>query len=395
MKIYLDNAATTPVDADVFDKILPFFWEAYGSPDSQHFLGRQSEQAVMRARRQVSDALGANENEIYFTSCGSESNSWALKGAVWASKLSNPHIITSKIEHSSVLNAVEQLADKGIEVTYLSPDKDGIISVNSLKAALKENTVLVSVMLANNEIGTIQPIKDLVEEVKKFNSDIIFHTDAVQAIGMMPVDVNDLGVDMLSLSSHKFYGPKGAGVLYIKSNVKIDRLINGGKQERGQRGGTTNVPAVVGTGYAIEKAVEDLEHNCDYIKNLRDKLIDTIEKEIPNAVLNGHRTKRLCGNVNFSFQYADSQGILTMLDINGIATSIGSACTAGNFKPSYVLMALGVPEELASSSIRLSIGKHNTTEEIEYTIKKLKEIILSLRKMSPLFVNIKTEKHLS
>ena len=394
MKVYFDNAATTPLDREVFECMLPYFCDQYGNPESQHFLGRQAEYAVIHAREQTSKALGALEHEIYFTGSATEANNWVLKGTVFASKNKIKKIITSAIEHSSVLNCLEDLEKQGVEVVKVMPDKDGIISPDSIIDSLDNNTVLVSIMLANNEIGTVQPIKEICQAVKKYNPDILFHTDAVQSIGTLDVKVTDLGVDMLTLSAHKFYGPKGIGLLYVKKGVKIDRLIAGGNQERGLRGGTSNVPAIVGLGYAIENAYKDLEENSKYIRNLRDRLILKIEKNIPYVRLNGHRTKRLDGNVNISFQYAESQGILTMLDMKGIAASVGSACTAGSFKPSYVLMATGVAEELAGSSIRLSLGKHNKVEEIDYTVEMLKEIIENLRKLSPLFVNIGTPKTL-
>lgn len=390
MKVYLDNAATTPLDREVFESMLPYFCDNYGNPESQHFFGRQAEYAVIHAREQTANALGAQEHEIYFTSSATEANNWVLKGIVDASKKTKKRIITSAIEHSSIINCVEDLERHGVEVVKILPDQDGVITPESVVNELNENTILVSIMLANNEIGTIQPIKEICAAVKKYNQEILFHTDAVQAIGTLNVKVNALGVDLLTLSAHKFYGPKGIGALYIKKGTKIDRLIAGGNQERGLRGGTSNVPAIVGLGYAIEKAYKDLDKNSEHIRSLRDRLIEKIEKNIPYVKLNGHRTKRLDGNVNFSFQYAESQGILTMLDIKGIAASVGSACTAGSFKPSYVLMATGVPEELAGSSIRLSLGKNNTVEEIDYTADMLKEILASLRKLSPLFVDIKT-----
>ena len=394
MKVYLDNAGTTPLDRQVFECMLPYFCEQYGNPESQHFLGRQAEYAVIHAREQVAKAIGANEHEVYFTGSATEANNWVTKGAVNACKKLQKRIITSAIEHSSVLNCLEDLEKQGVEVVKVLPDKDGLISVQSVVKHLNDDTVLVSIMLANNEIGTIQPIKEICKAVKNYNPDILFHTDAVQAIGTIDVKVSDLGIDLLTLSAHKFYGPKGIGVLFIKKGVKIDRLIAGGNQERGQRGGTSNVPAIVGMGYAIENAYKNLKENSEYIRGLRDRLIEKIQKNIPYVKLNGHRTKRLDGNINISFQYAESQGILTMLDIKGIAASVGSACTAGSFKPSYVLMATGVPEELASSSIRLSLGKHNTVEEIDYTSEVLKEVIEDLRKLSPLFVDIKTDTHL-
>ncbi|HEY8423320.1 MAG TPA: cysteine desulfurase family protein [Clostridia bacterium] len=392
-KIYLDNAATTPLDPEVFEAMKPYFCEVFGNPESQHSFGKQAEFAVIRAREQTAKAIGASDNEIYFTCCAAEANNWALKGAVWASKKPKKKIIISAIEHSSVLNCAEDLAEHGVEVQQILPDSLGVISPQSVVEALDENTVLVSIMLANNEVGSIQPIKEICQAVKSYNKEILFHTDAVQAIGTLDVNVQDLGVDMLSLSAHKFYGPKGVGALYIKNGVKIDRLIAGGNQERGKRGGTSNVPAIVGLGAAIEKAVKEREKNSEYIRSLRDYFIQKVEELVPDVKLNGHRTNRLDGNVNFSFDYVTSQSVINMLDMKGIAASVGSACTAGSFKPSYVLMAMGVPKELANSSVRFSIGRHNTKEEIDYTVQTLKECVAELRKLSPLFVEIRTDKH--
>ncbi|HHW90275.1 MAG TPA: cysteine desulfurase [Clostridiales bacterium] len=391
--IYLDNAATTPLDKDVFEAMKPYFCEHYGNPESQHSLGKKAEFAVIRAREQVARALGASDNEIYFTCSATEANNWAFRGVVSLCKKPKKRIITSAIEHSSIISCVEDLVEQGVEVIQIKPDNFGVISPQSVIEALDPNTILVSIMLANNEIGTIQPIKEICQAVKKYNKDILFHTDAVQAIGALDVNARDLGADMLSISAHKFYGPKGVGALYIKNGVKIQRLIAGGNQERGQRGGTSNVPAIVGLGAAIKKAVQDRQKNSKHIRALRDYFIQKIEENISYAKLNGHRTQRLDGNVNFSFDYVKSQSVLNMLDIKGIAASAGSACTAGNFKPSYVLMAMGVPEELASSSIRFSIGKYNTIEEIDYAIEALTETIAELRKLSPLFVDIKTKKY--
>jgi cysteine desulfurase len=393
-KIYLDNAATTPLDESVFEAMKPYFNEIFGNPESQHSFGKQAELALIRAREQVALALGASDNEIYFTSSAAEANNWALRGAVLSSQKPRKRIIISAIEHSSILNCSEDLIEQGVEVLQVLPDKEGIISPRAVTELLDENTVLVSIMLANNEVGAIQPVKEIYQAVKEYNKDILFHTDAVQAIGALDVNVRDLGVDMLSVSAHKFYGPKGAGALYIKNGVKIGRLIAGGNQERGKRGGTSNVPAVIGLGVAIEKAVKDRQKNCEHLRKLRDYFIEQVEKNIPYVKLNGHRTQRLDGNANFSFDYVSSQSLINMLDMKGVAASVGSACTAGSFKPSYVLMAMGVPKELANSSVRFTIGKYNTKEDIDYTVEALKECVEELRKLSPLFVNIKTDKYL-
>ncbi|HEY8443304.1 MAG TPA: cysteine desulfurase family protein [Clostridia bacterium] len=393
-KIYLDNAATTPLDESVFEAMKPYFCEIFGNPESQHSFGKQAEFAVIKAREQVASALGVLDNEIYFTCGAAEANNWALRGAVFSSQKPKKRIIISAIEHSSVLNCGEDLVEQGVEVIQVLPDKDGIISPKSVTEVLDENTILVSIMLANNEVGSIQPIKEICQAVKDYNKDILFHTDAVQAIGTLDVNARDLGVDMLSLSAHKFYGPKGIGALYIKNGVKIGRLIAGGNQERGKRGGTSNVPAIIGLGEAITKAVKDRQKNSDRVRALRDYFIEQVEKNIPYVKLNGHRTQRLDGNVNFTFDYVSSQSLINMLDMKGVAASVGSACTAGSFKPSYVLMAMGVPKELANSSVRFTIGKYNTKEEIDYTVSTLKECVEELRKISPLFVNIKTEQHL-
>lgn len=393
-KIYLDNAATTPLDESVFEAMKPYLREIFGNPESQHSFGKQAEFAVIRAREQVALALGASDNEIYFTSGAAEANNWALKGAVASSQKPKKRIIISAIEHASVLNCGEDLTEQGVEVVQVLPDKDGIINPKTVTDVLDENTVIVSIMLANNEVGAIQPIKEICQAVKEYNKDILFHTDAVQAIGALEVNVRDLGVDMLSISAHKFYGPKGIGALYIKNGVKIGRLIAGGNQERGKRGGTSNVPAIVGLGAAIEKAVKDRQTNCEHLRKLRDYFIEQVEQKIPYVKLNGHRTQRLDCNVNFTFDYVSSQSLINMLDMKGVAASVGSACTAGSFKPSYVLMAMGVPKELANSSVRFTIGKYNTKEEIDYTVEVLKECVEELRKLSPLFVNIKTDKYL-
>lgn len=393
-KIYLDNAATTPLDKSVFDAMKPYFCEIFGNPESQHSFGKQAEFAIIRAREQVAKALGVSDNEIYFTCGAAEANNWAFKGITSISSKPKKRIITSAIEHSSIINCAEDLIEQGIEVIQVMPNNFGIINPQSVIDVLDENTIFVSIMLANNEVGSIQPIQEICQAVKAYNQDIIFHTDAVQAIGTLDINAQDLGVDMLSLSAHKFYGPKGVGALYIKNGIKIDRLIAGGNQERGKRGGTSNVPAIVGMGVAIENAVKERSKNCEHIRSLRDYFIQKVQKLIPYAKLNGHPTQRIDGNVNFSFDYVTSQGVLNMLDIKGIAASVGSACTAGSFKPSYVLMAMGVPKELANSSVRFSIGKHNTKDEIDYTVEVLKESVDELRKLSPLFVNIKTDKYL-
>ena len=382
-RIYMDNAATTRVTEPVFEAMRPYFCEIFGNPSSVHAFGREARKAVEQARRQVAAALGAQAGEIYFTGSGTEADNWALRGAAYAQKARGRHIITTQIEHHAVLHAAEQLEKEGFEVTYLPVGEDGIVRLEALEKALRPDTTLVSIMAANNEIGAIQPIREAAKLAKAH--DALFHTDAVQAIGCVPIDVKADGIDLLSLSGHKFHAPKGVGALYIRSGVKLQRLIYGGAQEKTQRGGTENVASIVGMGKAIELAMESMESRNAYVSGLRDRLIEGILRRIPETRLNGHRTQRLSGNVNVSIRYIEGEALLLSLDMKGIAGSSGSACTSGSLDPSHVLLAIGLPHEIAHGSLRLSLSEENTTEEVDYTIDALVEIVERLRAMSPLY----------
>lgn len=382
-RIYMDNAATTRVTEPVFEAMRPYFCEIFGNPSSVHAFGREARKAVEQARRQVAAALGAQAGEIYFTGSGTEADNWALRGAAYAQKARGRHIITTQIEHHAVLHAAEQLEKEGFEATYLPVDGDGVVSLEALEKALRPDTTLVSIMTANNEIGAIQPIREAAKLAKAHGA--LFHTDAVQAIGCVPIDVKADGIDLLSLSGHKFHAPKGVGALYIRSGVKLQRLIYGGAQEKTQRGGTENVASIVGMGKAIELAMESMESRNAYVSGLRDRLIEGILRRIPETRLNGHRTRRLSGNVNVSIRYIEGEALLLSLDMKGIAGSSGSACTSGSLDPSHVLLAIGLPHEIAHGSLRLSLSEENTAEEVDYTIDALVEIVERLRAMSPLY----------
>lgn len=387
--IYMDNSATTPVKKQVLDEMMPFFTENYGNPSSVYSLGRISKKAIEDSRHKIATALGANDREIFFTGGGSEADNWAIKGIAYANKDKGNHIITSKIEHHAILHTCEYLEKNGFKVTYLDVDEYGMVDLEQLKNSITDKTILISIMYANNEIGTIQPIKEIGEIAKKNN--IYFHTDAVQAIGHIEIDVKELNIDLLSLSAHKFYGPKGIGALYIKQGVKIDSLISGGGQERNKRAGTENVAAIVGMGKAIELAYENLhEHNARLI-SLRDSLIEKIKANIPYVRLNGHPTKRLPGNVNMCFRFIEGESLLLSLDMEGIAGSSGSACTSGSLDPSHVLLSIGLSHEIAHGSLRLSLGDFNTEDEIDYVVEKLVKIVDRLRQMSPLYEKLKEE----
>ena len=383
MKVYLDHAATTYTDPEVFEAMKPYFCEVFGNASSLHGFGREAAKAVDKARGQVAAALGCKPSEVYFTSGGTESDNWALKGIMHAHTDKGRHLITSKIEHHAVLHACEQLEKEGFEVTYVDVDETGKIRMDQLEAAIRPDTVLVSVMAANNEVGTVQPIGEIAKLCKAKGA--LFHTDAVQAVGSLPLNVSEQGIDLLSLSAHKFYGPKGVGALIVRNGVRLDKLIIGGAQERSMRGGTTNTPGIVGLGEAIARAVGGMEENNAHVKSLRDHFIDRVQKEIPDLRLNGHPTDRLPNNVNFSFEYVEGESILMTLDLKGIAVSSGSACTSGSLDPSHVLLAMGVPVELAHGSIRFTFGRRNTLEETDYTVEVLKETLQNLRAMSPLF----------
>ncbi len=381
--IYMDNAATTPVKKEVLEEMLPYFSENYGNPSSIYSLGSKSKVAVEKAREQVAKAIGADKKEIFFTAGGSESDNWAIKGVAYKNKSKGNHIITSKIEHHAVLNTCEYLEKQGFDVTYLDVDEDGLINLEELEKAITDKTILISIMYANNEIGTIEPISQIGKIAKERN--IYFHTDAVQALGSIKIDVKDQNIDMLSLSGHKFYGPKGVGALYIRQGLKLDTLISGGGQERGKRAGTENLASIVGLGKAIELAYENLEENNKKLIKLRDKMIKDIEEKIPYVRLNGHRNKRLPGNVNFCFRFIEGESLLLSLDMVGIAGSSGSACTSGSLDPSHVLLSIGLPHEIAHGSLRLSLGSFNSEEEVDYVVENLIEIVDRLRKMSPLY----------
>ena len=381
-RIYLDNAATTAVSPEVLEAMLPYFTQCFGNPSSIHSTGRDARRAVDAARRQVAGAIGAQPQEIYFTAGGSESDNWAIKGTAFAKRDKGNHIITTAIEHHAVLHTCQWLEKQGFEVTYLPVDEFGRVRVEDVEKAITDKTILITIMAANNEIGTIQPIA----EIGKLAHDkgILFHTDAVQAIGAMPIDVNAMHIDMLSMSGHKFHGPKGIGALYIRKGVKIDQYLHGGAQERGQRAGTENLAGIVGMGKAIEIATQHLEENAARLTVLRDKLIDGILAEIPDVRLNGHRTQRLPNNVNVSVRYVEGEALLLRLDLAGIAGSSGSACTSGSLDPSHVLLAIGLPHEIAHGSLRLSLGTDTTEAEIDEVLDKLPGIVKNLRDMSPL-----------
>ena len=381
--IYLDNAATTKTAPEVVDAMLPYFTEYYGNASTIYDLGNHSKNAMNEARDVIADALGAKGEEIYFTAGGSESDNWALKATAEAYKGKGNHIITSKIEHHAILHTCEWLEKHGIEVTYVDVDENGVIKLDELKKAIRPTTILISVMFANNEIGTIQPIKEIGEIAKEHG--ILFHTDAVQAFGQVPINVDECHIDMLSASGHKLNGPKGIGFLYIRKGVKIRSFIHGGAQERKRRAGTENIPGIVGLGVAVKRAVASMQERTAKEIELRDYMIDRILKEIPYTRLNGHRTNRLPNNTNFSFQFIEGESMLIMLDMEGICGSSGSACTSGSLDPSHVLLAIGVPHEVAHGSLRLTLSDETTKEDLDFTVDKLKEIVQYLRSMSPLY----------
>ncbi len=386
-QFYFDYAATTPVKEEVLEEMLPFFNINFGNPSSIYSIGRQSRAALDIARDKIAKTLNSKSDEIFFTGGGTEADNWAIKGVAFANKSKGNHIITSKIEHHAVLHTCKYLEKEGFEITYLDVDKYGLVSIGDFKNAIKDNTILISIMYANNEIGTIQPIKELAQIANE--KGIIFHTDAVQAYGNEIIDVEDLGVDLLSISAHKIYGPKGVGALYIKKGTKIHQLIHGGAQEKKRRAGTENIPGIVGFGKAAEIAHKNIEEHIDRLVKLRDRLIDGIMTKIPYTKLNGHPTKRLPGNVNISFEFIEGESLLLSLDIAGIAASSGSACTSGSLGPSHVLAAIGLAHEIAHGSLRLTIGDFTTEDEIDYVIEKLQPIVDRLRQMSPLYEKVR------
>ena len=381
--IYLDNAATTKTAPEVVEAMLPYFTENFGNPSSVYGFAAKNKEAITKKREAIATALGANTNEIYFTAGGSESDNWALKATAEAYASKGNHIITTKIEHHAILHTGEYLEKRGFEVTYLDVDENGVVKLEDLKAAIRPTTILISVMFANNEIGTIQPIREIGEIAKE--NDILFHTDAVQAFGQVPINVDEYHIDMLSASGHKLNGPKGIGFLYIRKGVKIRSFVHGGAQERKRRAGTENVPGIIGLGTAVERAVRTMKERTEKEVELRDYLISRVMNEIPYTKLNGHPTKRLPNNANFSFRFVEGESLLIMLDMKGICGSSGSACTSGSLDPSHVLLAIGLPHEIAHGSLRLTLNEEITKDDIDYVVDNLKEIVHHLRQMSPLY----------
>jgi len=391
-KIYLDNAATTRVRPEVVEAMLPYFTEKFGNPSSVYEFASQNKSAVDEAREIIAKSLGTDAKDIYFTAGGSESDNWALKATAEAYKEKGNHIITSKIEHHAILHTCEYLEKNGFEVTYVDVDENGILKLDELKKAIRPTTILISVMFANNEIGSIQPVKEIGEIAKEHG--ILFHTDAVQAYGQVPINVDEMHIDMLSASGHKLNGPKGIGFLYIRKGLKLRSFVHGGGQERRRRAGTENVPGIVGLGKAVEIAMATMEERTTYETKLRDFLIDRVLREVPYTRLNGDRQKRLPNNANFSFQFIEGESLLIMLDMQDICGSSGSACTSGSLDPSHVLLAIGLPHEIAHGSLRLTLSHETTEEEIKYTVEKVKEIVAKLRSMSPLYEDFLKKNHI-
>ena len=390
--IYLDNAATTKTAPEVVDAMLPYFSEYYGNASTIYSLGAESKKAMDHARQTIADSLGAKPEEIYFTAGGSESDNWALKATAEAYASKGKHIITTKIEHHAILHTCEYLEKRGFEITYLNVDRDGLISLDELKAAIRPDTILISVMFANNEIGTIEPIAEIGEIAKEHG--VLFHTDAVQAYAQVPIHVDEMHIDMLSASGHKLNGPKGIGFLYIRKGVKIRSFVHGGAQERSRRAGTENIPGIVGLGAAVERAMRIMDSKTRKEIELRDYLIGRLENEIPHCWLNGHRTKRLPNNINFSFLFIEGESMLIMLDMKGICASSGSACTSGSLDPSHVLLAIGLKHEEAHGSLRLTLSEDSTKEEMDFVAEEVKKIVQRLRDMSPLYEDfLKSQKN--
>ena len=390
--IYLDNAATTKTAPEVVDAMLPYFSEYYGNASTIYSLGAESKKAMDHARQTIADSLGAKPEEIYFTAGGSESDNWALKATAEAYASKGKHIITTKIEHHAILHTCEYLEKRGFEITYLNVDRDGLISLDELKAAIRPDTILISVMFANNEIGTIEPIAEIGEIAKEHG--VLFHTDAVQAYAQVPINVDEMHIDMLSASGHKLNGPKGIGFLYIRKGVKIRSFVHGGAQERSRRAGTENIPGIVGLGAAVERAMRIMDTKTRKEIELRDYLIGRLENEIPHCWLNGHRTKRLPNNINFSFLFIEGESMLIMLDMKGSCASSGSACTSGSLDPSHVLLAIGLKHEEAHGSLRLTLSEESTKEEMDIVAEEVKKIVQRLRDMSPLYEDfLKSQKN--
>ena len=381
--VYFDNAATTKLDKNVLESMLPYLTDSYGNPSSIYKLAQENRIAIENARSSIASIFNAKPNEIYFTSGGTESDNWALKCIAQAYQKKGKHIITSSIEHHAVLHSCKYLETQGFRVTYLPVDKDGLIDLEKLKESICDDTILISIIFANNEIGTIQPIEEIGKIAHEHN--IIFHTDAVQAVGSVAINVEKMNIDAMSLSAHKFYGPKGIGALYLHKNVKIIPFMDGGAQEFSKRGGTENVPGIIGMAKALEIAYENLDENNIFLTKLRDKLIENILENVPHCRLNGHRYKRLPNNVNISFEFIEGESLLLLLDSKGFFASSGSACTSGSLDPSHVLLAIGLPHEIAHGSLRITLGKYNTSKEVDSFLAELPEIIKKLRDMSPLY----------
>ena len=385
--VYLDYSATTPVKDEVLQEMIPYFSEKFGNPSSLYDKGLEAKAAVTHAREQVASLIGAQPREVFFTAGGTESDNWVVFGVADKLKDKGNHIITTKVEHHAMLHSCQFLEKHGYDVTYLDIDKDGRIRPEELEAAITEKTILISIMMVNNEIGTVQPIKELAAIAKKHG--VLFHTDAVQALGNVPIDVKNLGIDLMSMSSHKIYGPKGSGALYIRRGVRLSNYLHGGAQEMGRRAGTENIPGIVGLKKATEIALDTMQELIEKESQLRDYLMSRVLKEVPYSRVNGSRTNRLPNNVNFCFQFIEGESLLIMLDMKGICASSGSACTSGSLDPSHVLLAIGLPHEIAHGSLRLTLGKETTKEDIDTTIEAIKEIVAKLRDMSPLYEDFK------
>ncbi len=384
MKVYMDNAATTALSSEVLNAMMPYLTDIYGNASSVHSFGQDAKKGVDKARGQVARAINAAFDEIIFTGSGTEADNMAIKGAAFKNEKKGKHIITTTVEHHAVLHACEELARKGFDITYLPVDEYGMITLKQIEDAIREDTILVTIMFANNEVGSIMPIAEIGQICH--DRKILFHTDAVQAVTHVPIDVKEMHIDMLSLSAHKFHGPKGVGALYVRKGVAITPVIVGGAHERGRRAGTENVAGIVGLGAAIELAMSNMDRDMARVEGMRDRLIAEIPKRIDEVKLNGHPTKRLPGNVNFSIKYIEGEAILLMLDINGIAASSGSACTSGSLDPSHVLLAMGIPHEIAHGSLRLTLSSNTTDEEVDYVLETLPRIVSKLRAMSPLYI---------
>lgn len=384
-RVYMDNAATTSLKPQVLEAMMPYLAGNYGNASSLYQEGREAREAIERAREETARAINAKPEEIYFTSGGTEADNWALKGVAFAKRDKGNHIVTTPIEHHAVLHTCDYLEKHGFEITYLPVDSDGLVNPDDVRKAIRPDTVLVSVMFANNEIGTVEPIAEIAAVCRERG--VPFHTDAVQAIGHLPVDVEKMGVDLLSLSAHKFHGPKGVGALYIRKGIHLDPFVHGGGQERNRRAGTENVAGIVGLGAAIRLAVSSMPEVAPRVTALRDRLIEGVLEKVPEVKLNGHRTRRLPGNAHFCFRYIEGESLLLNLDLKGISASTGSACTSGSLEPSHVLLALGISHELAQGSLRLSLDEDNTLEDVEYVLEVLPEVVEKLRKMSPLYTS--------